>query len=93
MIKICDTSICKPLKLIFQSCLESGKFLNEWKKTNVVPVHKKGDKQILKNYQPISLLPITSKIFERFLYDRMFEFFLANNLISKNQSSFRSDES
>ena len=93
MIKICDTSICKPLKLIFQSCLESGKFLNKWKKTNVVPVHKKGVKQILKNYRPISFLPITSKIFERFLYDRMFEFFLANNLISKNQSSFRSGDS
>ena len=48
MIKICDTSICRPLKLIFQACLESGKFPNEWKKANVVPVHKKGDKQILK---------------------------------------------
>ena len=59
----------------------------------MVPVHKKGVKQILKNYRPISFLPITSKIFERFLYDRMFEFFLANNLISKNQSSFRSGDS
>ena len=29
MIKICDTSICRPLKLIFQSCLESGKFPTE----------------------------------------------------------------
>ena len=32
MVKICDTSICRPLKLIFQSCLESGKFPTEWKK-------------------------------------------------------------
>ena len=93
MIKICDTSICRPLKLIFQSCLESGKFPNEWKKANVVPVHKKGDKQILKNYRPISLLPIAGKIFERLLYDRMFEFFIANNLISKNQSGFRPGDS
>ena len=93
MIKICDTSICRPLKLIFQACLESGKFPNEWKKANVVPVHKKGDKQILKNYRPISLLPIAGKIFERLLYDRMFEFFIANNLISKNQSGFRPGDS
>ena len=41
MIKICDTSICRPLKLIFQACLESEKFPNEWKKANVAPVHKK----------------------------------------------------
>ena len=93
MIKICDTSICRPLKLIFQACLESGKFPNEWKKANVVPVHKKGDKQILKNYRPISLLPLAGKIFERLLYDRMFESFIANNLISKNQSGFRSSDS
>ena len=53
MIKICDTSICRPLKSIFQACLESGKFPNEWEKANVVPVHKKGDKQVLKNYRPI----------------------------------------
>ena len=84
MINICDTSICRPLKLIFQAFLESGKFPNEWKKANVVPVHKKSDKQILKNYRSISLLPIASKIFERLLYDRMSEFFIANNLIFEN---------
>ena len=65
-IKICDTSICRPLNLIFQSCLESGKFLIEWKNANVVPVHNIGGKKILKNYRPISLLPIAGKIFERF---------------------------
>ena len=81
MVKICDDSIYKPLKLIFQSCLESGKFPSEWKKANVVPIHKKGDKQILKNYQPISLLPITEKILEMLLYATMFEFFTKNNLI------------
>ena len=53
MIKICDTSISRTLKFIFQACLESGKFPNEWKKANVIPVYKKGDKQILKNYQTI----------------------------------------
>ena len=91
--KICDTSICRPLKLIFQSCLENEKLPTEWKKANVVPVHKKGDKQILKNYRPISLLPIAGKIFERLLYDRMFESFIENNLISKNQSGFRPGDS
>ena len=65
----------------------------EWKKANVVSVHKKGDNQILKNYQPISLLPIAGKIFERLLYDRMFEFFIASNLIYKNQSGFRPGDS
>ena len=47
MVKICNYSTSKPLKLIFQSCLESEKFPSEWKKANVVPILKKGDKQIL----------------------------------------------
>ena len=41
MVKICDDFICKPLKLIFQSCLESGKFPSKLKKVNVVPIHRK----------------------------------------------------
>ena len=93
MIKICETSICRPLKLIFQSSLESGKFPNEWKKANLVPVHKKDDKQILKNYRPIPLLLIARKIFERLLYGRMFEFFVENNLIFKYQPGFRPGDS
>ena len=76
MVKICDDSICKPLKLIFQSCVESGKFPSEWKNANVLPIHKNRDKQILKNYRPISLLPITGKILERLLYDTTIEFLL-----------------
>ena len=39
--KICGDSILKPLELTFKSWLESGKFSIEWKKANVVPVHKK----------------------------------------------------
>ena len=38
MLKICDESICKPLRIIFQLCLENGKFPSEWKKANVVPI-------------------------------------------------------
>ena len=43
MIKICSTSICKPLRLIFNHCIDSGIYQCEWKKANVVPIHKKGD--------------------------------------------------
>ena len=45
MLKLWDKSICKPLSIIFKSCLTQGIFLSEWKKSNVVPVHKKNDKQ------------------------------------------------
>ena len=41
MLKICGESVLKHLALIFKLCIESGKFPIEWKKANVVPVHKK----------------------------------------------------
>ena len=43
MLKLCAPTICKPLTLLFENCLTSGSFLNVWKKSNIVPVHKKGD--------------------------------------------------
>ena len=63
------------------------------KKNNVVPVFKKNNKQELKNYRPISLLPVSGKIFERLLYSSMFKFFTDNNLISQNQSGFKPGDS
>ena len=93
MLKICDKSICKPLELICQSGIKHGKFPNEWKMANVVPVHKKSDKQILKNYRPVSLLPICGKIFERLIYNILFEYFIENDLISPNQSGFKPGDS
>ena len=92
-IKLCGNSICKPLSIIFNDYLNEGKFLHEWKKANVVPVHKRGNKQSLKNYRSISLLPICSKIFERLTYNEMFKFYTENNFISPNQSKFRSEDS
>ena len=50
---------------------------------NIVPIHKKGDKQTVINYRPVSLLPICGKIFERLLYNEMLNFFLENDLISQ----------
>ena len=50
---------------------------------------KKNNKQELKNYRPISLLPVSSKIFDRLLYDSMFKFFTENNLISLHQSGVK----
>ena len=41
MIKICDAEIVIPLCLIYEKCLATGKFPEIWKKTNVLPVHKK----------------------------------------------------
>ena len=93
MIQISREAIAKPLHLIFKNCLESSTFPAIWKKGNVIPVHKKGDKQILSNYRPISLLPIFSKIFERIIFDTIFKFIDQNDFFNPNQSGFRPGDS
>ena len=65
MLKLCRVSICKPLKIIFKNFISNGFFPNDWKKANVVPIHKKNNKQVVSNYRPISVLLICSKLLEK----------------------------
>ena len=65
MIKLFGKSIVYPLKLIFESSLLGGEFPECW---NLVPIHKKEIKNLVKNYRPISFLPIFGKIFERVIF-------------------------
>ena len=83
-LKYVVNSICKPLGLIFKQALTSSVFPCEWKKGNIFPCYKKGDKQNLKNYPPVSLLPICGNIFERLRFNEMFFFWLtiSQHLIS-----------
>ena len=71
MLKLCESAITEPLYLIFKNCLRSNSFPDVWKKANVIPVHKKGDKQVLENYLPVSLLPVCGKTFEKLIFDAL----------------------
>ena len=84
LIKMYASSIAKPLAILFRNCLESECFPKEWKKANIVPVHKKHDKQLIKNYRPVSLLPICSKIFEKVIFNSLFKYLDDNNLLNSN---------
>ena len=59
------------LECIFRECLNTGLFPLKWKKGSYVPVYIKSDKQYLKNYRPVSLFPVCSKSFEKFLFNGM----------------------
>ena len=71
----------------------TGIFPDIWKKANVLPVHKKESRQIKKNYRPISLLPICGKIFEKVIFDAIYEHLTDNQLLTPNQSGFRPGDS
>ena len=77
-LQICNKTIWKSLHFIFSSCIESGIFQTEWKMAIVVPIHKGDDKQNVKNYLTVSLLPVFRKIFECLIYSEMYSFFIEN---------------
>ena len=57
------------------------------------PFTKKNDKQLIINYRPISLLPICGKIFEKIIFNHLYNFLTVNNLITNKQSGFRPGDS
>ena len=62
-------------------------------KSNIVPVHKKGDRQIVNNYRPVSLLPVFGKVFQKILFSSMFEYLQENCLPCDNKSGFQPSDS
>ena len=88
ILKLSHKLILKLLKLLFENCLRTGIFPDQWKIANIVPIHKKGDKQLLKNYRSVSLLPVCGKVFQRIIFNDLFKYFKENNLLSPHQSGF-----
>ena len=62
-------------------------------KASTIPAHKNGDKQLIINYQPVSLLSICGKVFEKIIFNSLFVYLNNNNLLNSNQSGFRPGDS
>ena len=66
--------ISQPLAIIFNASITLGVFPNKLKYAKVIPIHKKGSPSNPSNYQPISLLSVFSKIFEKLMHRRLYKF-------------------
>ena len=73
--------------------IESGHVPVTMKLAKVVPIYKSKDKQMLNNYRPISLLPIFSKILEKVIHHKLFNFLDINNTLFSSQYGFRKNHS
>ena len=93
MLKLCGEGLAKPLFKIFTNCVSKKCFPDLWKKGNIIPIHKKDEKYLVKNYRPISLLPITGKLFEKVIFNNLYSHFFDNKIISDKQSGFRKGDS
>ena len=77
------------LAYIFNTSFESSKFPNDWKTARVTPNFKDGCKSDKSNYRPISILPVISRLFEKFVFNQLYHYLDRNGLLSFDQSDFR----
>ena len=74
---------------IFNVCISTEYFSKVLKSAEVVPIFKKGERELCSNYRPISILNPFAKLFEKCLLDQLNNYFVSNNLISPNQYGFK----
>ena len=72
-------------------CIEKGIFPSNLKNADITPIFKKLDRLLKSNYRPVSILPTLSKIYEKLLYQQMYEHF--DSIFSKYLSGFRKGHS
>lgn len=89
MLKYCSPFIDKFITHIINCCIEKKYFPHMWKVAVGKPLPKKNDPSALSDLRVISVLPAISKIFERILYDQVYNYFILNKLLPDSQCGFR----
>ena len=93
LLKQIQTSISPHLCTIFNISLTTGIFPDIMKHAEVIPLYKGGEKCFVVNYRPISLLMTISKILEKVIYKRTYDFLNGNGSLYRSQYGFRKKHS
>ena len=78
---------------IFNFSLNTGIFPDIMKVAKITAIFKKGEKCSISNYRSISVLPYFSKILERIMYNRLYDYFIVNKVLLNKQFGFRAGHS
>ena len=81
--------ICIPLTELFNKSMTIGVFPDTMKIAEVVPLYKGKSRYEVENYRPISLLLTISKLLEKLIYSRVYDFLISSNQLYESQYSFR----
>ena len=93
ILKISTPFITSPLTYICNKSLSSGIFPSRLKFSEIIPLHKKGNRMDITNFRPISLLTSFSKILEKVIYARLYQHIDQNNILATEQFGFRNNSS
>ena len=89
ILKKCSRYLLGHLSKFLNNFISNGIFPDILKRGIITPIYKKEDPRYLDNYRPVSTLPIFGKIYEKLIYNRLYNFLLSNNVIFENQFGFR----
>ena len=81
--------ISRILMLIFNTSIETNTFPVSWKIARVTPIYKEGEKSEKSNYRPISVLPVLSRLFEKLIYDQLYQYLERGGFLTSEQSGLR----
>ena len=93
ILKLLSPLISSPLSQIINESLQSGVFPDKMKLAKVIPLFKKGCPLTASNYRPISLLSVFSKIIEKVMYERLYNFLVKYEILYSLQFGFRAHHS
>ena len=89
VLKIASDQIAPVLTRIFQSSYDTGTVPCDWRDANIVPIYKKGDKQLASNYRPVSLTSISCKVIEHVVHSNIMDHFQKHSILCDEQHGFR----
>lgn len=87
MLKSLKDCLAPSITNIINLSISQGIFPNTWKTAIVSPIFKAGDPQIISNYRPISILPVVSKVMEKWVSEKIV-FYLNNSDFSLHPMQF-----
>ncbi|CAG9137878.1 unnamed protein product [Plutella xylostella] len=68
----CAEELSIPLSIIFKRCVDEGVMPTIWKSAFISPIHKKGPRECVEHYRPISKLCLICKVLERIVYNQLY---------------------
>ncbi|MCG7865188.1 MAG: hypothetical protein JAY74_02330 [Candidatus Thiodiazotropha taylori] len=93
VLKQLKMEIAPVICLLFEKTLQTGQLPSEWKKAQVCPLFKKGDKTDPSNYRPISLTCILCKVMEHIIASNISRHLNKYNVLYELQHGFREKRS